>query len=278
MGPVTDDRDSVSFTATAKPPPPPDKRKVVPMKIARFAAHFARLEGDRAVALTDAPWRGGVPASRAPYAWTAADLLCPVEPTKIVCVGRNYAAHAKELGNEVPAEPLIFLKPSSSLVGPGATIVLPRASARVEHEAELGVVMGKRCKAASRADALGYVFGYTCVNDVTARDLQKKDGQWTRAKGFDSFCPVGPWIETDLDPGACRVQCRVNGQMRQDAPSSLMTFDVAALVAYVSNIMTLEPGDLLATGTPEGIGPLVAGDKVDVEVTGLGVLSCFVAT
>ena len=245
------------------------------MRIARLSDYFARLEGDGAHPLAQAPWLGGpLPLpGKPPHRFSAADLRCPVAPSKIVCIGRNYAAHAKELGNEVPAEPLIFFKPPSALIGPGGSIVLPSESTRVEHEAELGVIIGKRCKAVSREEALSYVFGYTCVNDVTARDLQKKDGQWSRAKGFDTFCPVGPWIETELDPASCRVSCRVNGQARQDGVTTSMIFDVPTLIAYVSKMMTLEPGDLIATGTPEGVGLLTSGDCVEVEVSGIGILS-----
>ncbi|MEO8877992.1 MAG: fumarylacetoacetate hydrolase family protein [Polyangiaceae bacterium] len=195
-------------------------------------------------------------------------------PPKVLCVGRNYAAHAKELGNEVPKEPLLFLKPSSSIIGPGENIVLPKESARVEHEAELGIVIAKKCKAVSAEEAHSVVFGFTCVCDVTARDLQKSDGQWSRAKGFDGFCPVGPWIETDLDPRALRIQCRVNGQTRQDGNTNQMVFSAADLIAYMSRMMTLEPGDLLVTGTPEGVGPLQDGDKLEVEIEKIGVLTC----
>ncbi len=195
-------------------------------------------------------------------------------PSKIVCIGRNYAAHAKEMGNEAPSEPLLFLKPPSALLDPGGRIVLPEVSARVEHEAELGVVIiaPARAERAGREDALAYVFGYTCVGDITARDLQKKDGQWARAKGFDTFCPVGPWIETELDPRALAVRCRVNGETRQDGVTSNMIFDVPTLLAYASRMMTLEPGDLIVTGTPEGVGPLVGGDRLEIEVGGVGVL------
>ena len=182
--------------------------------------------------------------------------LCPAAPSKIVCIGRNYAAHAKELGHDVPAEPLLFLKPPSSLLGPGGAVVLPADSARVEHEAELVVVLGKRASHVARADALAHVFGYTAACDVTARDLQRKDVQFTRAKGFDTFCPIGPWVETQLEPASARVQCRVNGQTRQDGTTDRMIFDVPTLVAYVSRAMTLEPGDVILTGTPEGVGPL----------------------
>ena len=217
-----------------------------------------------------APWLGGAETGeRAPL---SSPLLAPVEPFKILCVGRNYVAHAKELGNEVPKEPLLFFKPKTALVGHEGTIVLPSASERVEHEAELGVVIGKLARQVDRERAMEHVFGYTVVNDVTARDLQKKDGQWTRAKGFDGFCPAGPWIETALDPRDVRVRCRVNGAVRQDGRTSSMVFDVPALIAYASAAMTLEPGDLLVTGTPEGVGPLVAGARLETEVEGIGVL------
>ena len=236
-------------------------------------ADFVLLDAGQAQRFDRAPWDGGtLVADSARVPWTDADLACPVTPSKILCIGRNYAAHAKELGNDVPSEPLLFLKPPSALLGPGGTIRVPRESARVEHEAELGVVIGKRCRNVAREDALAHVFGYTCVGDITARDLQKKDVQFTRAKGFDTFCPVGPWIETDLDPSKLRVRCRVNGETRQDGSTSNMIFDVPALIVYASRMMTLEAGDLLVTGTPEGVGPLAAGDEVEVEVAGVGVL------
>lgn len=201
-------------------------------------------------------------------------MLAPVSPSKIVCVGRNYAAHAAELGNEVPKEPLIFLKPPSSLIGPGEPIILPKYSNKVEHEGELGLVVGKRAAHLSDGeDALSYLCGYTCVNDVTARDLQKADVQFTRAKGFDTFCPVGPYIETTLNPADVGVECRVNGAARQSARTSLMIYSVPFLVRWISRMMTLEPGDLIATGTPAGVGPLLVGDTVEVAVEGIGVLS-----
>jgi 2-keto-4-pentenoate hydratase/2-oxohepta-3-ene-1,7-dioic acid hydratase in catechol pathway len=196
-----------------------------------------------------------------------------VSPTKIVCIGRNYAAHAKELGNEVPPEPLIFLKPPSALLPPGAAIVCPPQSQRVEHEAEIGVVIGSRCKDVSEADALAHVAGYTCVNDVTARDLQRTDGQWTRAKGFDTFCPIGPTVMTGLDWTRLEVICRVNGTVRQHGHARDMMYGIPRLVSYVSSVMTLEPGDVIATGTPEGVGPLVPGDMVEVEIPGVGLLA-----
>lgn len=228
---------------------------------------FARLEGAAALVHDAPPWLGGKPTGEA-VAWTDVDLVCPVLPTKIVCVGRNYAAHAKELGNEVPSEPLLFLKPPSSLLGPLGAIALPPESQRVEHEAELGVVIGRRCRAVTPEEALDHVFGYTCLGDITARDLQKKDVQFTRAKGFDTFCPVGPWIETELDPAALRVRALVNGAPRQDGETAQMIWGVPALVAYISRVMTLEPGDVIATGTPEGVGPLVAGDELVIEIEG----------
>jgi len=246
------------------------------MRIARIQlddeVQYARLDGDRAEIFSAAPWAGGAPTGRV-VAFREIDLRAPVEPYKILCVGRNYAAHAKELGNEVPAEPLLFLKPKSALVGPGGAVVLPPESARVEHEAELGVVIGKTARRVSREQALDHVFGYTCVCDVTARDLQKKDGQWSRAKGFDTFCPCGPWIETNLDPRGLRVRCVVNGTTRQDGSTAQMVFDVAALIAYASQAMTLEPGDLLVTGTPEGVAPLAAGDTLTVDIEGIGALT-----
>jgi 2-keto-4-pentenoate hydratase/2-oxohepta-3-ene-1,7-dioic acid hydratase in catechol pathway len=252
------------------------------MRIARISlgneARWVRIDGDgrRAWLLSAAPWAGGIETGEI-TAFAIEALLPPVEPFKILCVGRNYVAHAKELGNEVPKEPLLFFKPKTSLVGHGGTLVLPVQSERVEHEAELGVVIGKRAKSVTREDAMKHVYGYTIVNDVTARDLQKKDGQWARAKGFDGFCPTGPWIETELDPRDVAVRCRVNGAVRQDGRTSNMVFDVAALIAYASAAMTLEPGDLLVTGTPEGVGPLVRGDRLETEVEGIGVLETLIA-
>ena len=200
-------------------------------------------------------------------------LLPPCEPSKIVCVGRNYVEHAKELGNEVPKIPLIFLKPPSSIIANGETILLPPQSAQVEHEAELVIVIGKRGRNVTAENARKYILGYTIGNDVTARDLQKADGQWTRAKGFDTFCPFGPWIDTEFDPADAVITCRVNGQMRQMASTRDMVFNVGVLIAYISSVMTLEPGDLIFTGTPSGVGELKNGDTVEVEIEGLGSLS-----
>lgn len=199
-------------------------------------------------------------------------LVHPSEPTKIVCVGRNYVEHAKELGNEVPKVPLIFLKPPSSIISNGEIILLPPQSAQVEHEAELVVVIGKRGRHVTAENAKKIILGYTIGNDVTARDLQKSDGQWTRAKGFDTFCPFGPWIDTDFDPSDAVVTCRVNGQMRQMASTRDMVFNVGVLIAFITSIMTLEPGDLIFTGTPAGVGELKDGDEVSVEIEGLGII------
>jgi 2-keto-4-pentenoate hydratase/2-oxohepta-3-ene-1,7-dioic acid hydratase in catechol pathway len=235
-------------------------------------ARYARAAGETELEyLSAAPWEGGTPQGER-VALADVRLLAPVQPSKIVCVGRNYAAHAKELGNQVPDEPLIFLKPPSSLLAPGAAIQLPAASQRVEHEAEIGIVIAKRLKHATAADALRAIAGVTAVNDVTARDLQRKEVQFTRAKGFDTFCPVGPAIETELDLAQLTVSARVNGVLRQSGSVDQMIFGIAALISFISNVMTLEPGDLISTGTPEGVGPLVPGDVVEIEVSGVGVL------
>lgn len=204
-------------------------------------------------------------------------LLAPIVPGKIVAVGRNYAAHAKELGNDVPAEPILFLKPPSSLLDPGGVILRPPSSARVDFEGELAIVIGSRARHVTPDNWKDVVLGFTCANDVTARDLQKRDVQFTRGKGFDTFCPIGPWIETDLDPSDLRIVTRVNGDVRQDGRTSMMAFDCGALIAFISEIMTLESGDVILTGTPEGVGPLEAGDEVEVEIEKIGVLSNRVA-
>jgi 2-keto-4-pentenoate hydratase/2-oxohepta-3-ene-1,7-dioic acid hydratase in catechol pathway len=196
-----------------------------------------------------------------------------LRPSKIVCVGRNYAEHAKELGNAVPERPLLFFKPPSALIWHDEAIELPAASSRVEHEAEIGVVIGRRLRHASPAEAEAGISGYTCVNDVTARDLQKTDGQWARAKGFDTFCPAGPWVAEGLDWRALEVIGRVNGVERQRGKTSEMIFAIPELLSYISAVMTLEPGDLIATGTPAGVGPLVDGDVVEIEIPGIGILS-----
>ena len=209
-----------------------------------------------------------------PVPVSAVDLLPPVTPSKIVCVGHNYREHAAEIGNEVPAEPLLFFKPPSSLLKPGGAILLPPESSRVDHEGELALVIGHR---ASRLPAdfnpRTIIRGYTLANDVTARDLQKKDGQWTRAKGFDTFCPVGPWVSDEVNPAAgLTIETRVNGELRQQGTTSDFIFTIPQLLAYITAAITLEPGDLVLTGTPSGVGPLSAGDRVTVVATGLGTL------
>jgi 2-keto-4-pentenoate hydratase/2-oxohepta-3-ene-1,7-dioic acid hydratase in catechol pathway len=201
-------------------------------------------------------------------------LLAPVLPSKVVAVGKNYADHAREMGGEPPPEPVIFLKPSTSVVGPGDPVVYPAAlSERVDFEGELAVVIGRLCREVPPARVPEVIFGYTCANDVTARDLQSRDGQWARAKGFDTFCPLGPWIETEIDPSDLELTTMVNGEIRQDARTSLLLHDVTALVVYVTAVMTLLPGDVLLTGTPAGVGPLKDGDEVSVTIEGIGTLS-----
>lgn len=210
-----------------------------------------------------------------PLPLSAAELLAPVTPSKIVCVGRNYRDHAKELGNEVPQEPLLFFKPPSSLLAHKGTVLMPPQAERVDFEGELAIVIGKRaCRLAESADWRSYIRGYTIANDVTARDLQKKDGQWTRAKGFDTFCPVGPWVSDELDPEkSLTVETHVNGELKQHGSTQDFIFSVSVLLRYITAAITLEPGDLLLTGTPAGVAPLAAGDQVEVSIQGLGVLS-----
>ncbi len=199
-------------------------------------------------------------------------ILPPVSPSKIICIGRNYVAHAEEHHAEVPKVPLIFLKPPSSVIAHGESIILPPQSQQVEHEAELAVVIGKRGRWLNLENALQHVLGYTIANDVTARDLQRSDGQWTRGKGFDTFCPLGPWIETEFDPADALITCKVNGETRQMGSTRDMVFDIRQLLVFISSVMTLEPGDLILTGTPAGVSPLAAGDVVTVSIEGLGVL------
>jgi 2-keto-4-pentenoate hydratase/2-oxohepta-3-ene-1,7-dioic acid hydratase in catechol pathway len=204
---------------------------------------------------------------------TGARLMPPAMPTKIVCVGVNYKQHASEMGHDLPTEPLIFLKPPTAMNAPGGEIHIPPGVGRIDFEGELAVVIGRRAHRVSVADAPAYVLGYTCANDVTARELQARDGQWTRAKGFDGFCPLGPWVETDLDPSDLSIETLVNGEVVQSARTSDMIFDVPTLVSFVSHIMTLLPGDTVLTGTPSGVGELRAGDTVDVRIEGIGSLS-----
>jgi 2-keto-4-pentenoate hydratase/2-oxohepta-3-ene-1,7-dioic acid hydratase in catechol pathway len=210
-----------------------------------------------------------------------ASLLAPVQPSKIVCVGRNYREHAAELGHEIPREPLLFLKPPSSLLPPGGTILRPKVSQRTDYEGELGVVIARRChQLADSDDVRPYILGYTCVNDFTARDLQNQDGQWTRAKGFDTFCPAGPVVAAgiDIDPWAgVQVETRVNGEVQQSGNTQDFIFPLDVVIRYISQIMTLEPGDLIATGTPKGVGPVIGGDVIEVSIAGIGQLRNAVA-
>jgi 2-keto-4-pentenoate hydratase/2-oxohepta-3-ene-1,7-dioic acid hydratase in catechol pathway len=217
----------------------------------------------------------GLPSRRMDHIPLAeASLLPPVQPSKIVCVGRNYRDHAAELGNEVPQEPLLFFKPPSSLLRPGGTIFRPMVSTRTDFEGELGVVIARRCRnLAESEDVRPYILGYTCVDDFTARDLQNTDSQWTRAKGFDTFCPVGPVVAGGLDPWAgVQVETRVNGEMRQSGTTKDFIFPLDVVIRYISRIMTIEPGDLIVTGTPKGVGPVVAGDVVEISIGGIGQL------
>ncbi|MFQ5926528.1 MAG: fumarylacetoacetate hydrolase family protein [Terriglobia bacterium] len=234
------------------------------------AAHYAQLRDDQVEAMTGPPWAGGQPTGKR-TALAGVRLLAPCEPAKIVCLGRNYREHAAELGHEVPREPLIFLKPPSAIIGPDEAIVYPAISQRVDYEGELALVIGRRCRGlSSREDALACVFGYTCLNDVTARDLQRADVQFTRAKSFDTFCPLGPVIATELDPANLILETRMNGVERQRASIGAMIFPVDAIIRFVASVMTLAPGDVIATGTPAGVGPLQVGDVVEVAIAGIG--------
>ncbi len=230
------------------------------------------LEGEQVRAL-DGPPFGEHHTTGQAYKLDQVRLLPPCWPSKIICVGRNYVAHAKELDHDVPTSPLIFSKPPSSLIAHGDTIQYPEDVGRLDYEGEIAIVMGRRLRHL-RADEPGasYIFGYTCLNDVTGRDLQNKDGQWTRAKGFDTFCPLGPVIATDLDPTQLEVRSFLNGQQKQQGHVSQMIFNFDVVLRYISRVMTLEPGDVIATGTPAGVGPMVTGDTVEVAIEGIGVL------
>ena len=219
------------------------------------------------------PGKGGVQFTGATFPLDDVRLLAPVLPSKVVAVGRNYADHAREMGAEPPGEPVLFLKPSTAVVGHGDPIAYPvKLTQRVDYEGELAVIIGRLCREVPAAQAAEVIFGYACANDVTARDLQARDGQWTRAKGFDTFCPLGPWIETDADPADLELTTVVNGDVRQQARTSQLLYDVPALVEYVSTVMTLLPGDVLLTGTPAGVGPLEDGDEVSVTIENIGSL------
>jgi 2-keto-4-pentenoate hydratase/2-oxohepta-3-ene-1,7-dioic acid hydratase in catechol pathway len=251
-----EDRGNEPWIVDLKDAPPED-----------LSFHLARARASRLV-----PDPAGLDFEPIPL--SGADLLPPATPSKIICVGRNYREHAAELGNQVPAEPLLFFKPPSSLLQPGGAIALPPASSRVDYEGELAIVIGQRAtRLQPDFNLRTIVRGYTLANDVTARDLQKKDGQWTRAKGFDTFCPLGPWVSDEVDPAAgLTLETRVNGELRQQGTTADFIFTIPQLLAYITAAITLEPGDLVLTGTPSGVGPLVAGDRVAVAAPGLGVL------
>lgn len=236
------------------------------------SALWGVLEGESVAALSGAPF-AGINVSGATFPLDQVRLLSPVMPGKIAAIGYNYIGHIQEMGVEIPEEPLIFFKASSAVIGAGEDIVLPPESDRVDFEGELAVVIGSRCRRIAPAGADDVVFGYTILNDVTARDLQRRDVQFSRGKSFDTFSPIGPWIETDLDPSLSRLSASVNGETRQDAAISSMVFSPAHLVSYVSQSMTLEPGDIIATGTPSGVGPLKEGDEVSISVDGIGTLT-----
>jgi 2-keto-4-pentenoate hydratase/2-oxohepta-3-ene-1,7-dioic acid hydratase in catechol pathway len=251
------------------------------VRIARFTTDedprygvVAGPEGDEVVAvLAGDPLYAGMQVTGEQLPLLEVRLLAPVIPrSKVACIGRNYAAHAAELGNDVPEEPLVFLKPNTSVVGPLDPVVYPRQSIDVQFEGELAVVIGRICRDVPVDRVREVIFGYTVANDVTARDLQARDGQWTRAKGFDSFCPLGPWIETEFDPADVEVRTELNGEVKQLGRTSLMIFDVPSVIAYITSFMTLLPGDVVLTGTPAGVGPMQPGDDVSVTVEGIGTL------
>ena len=235
-------------------------------------ALWGLVEGETITSLRSPPFEG-IETGKERYLLSEVDLLAPVSPSKIVAIGWNYEGHIREMGNPYPSEPLIFLKAPSAMIGHKAPILLPPESERVDFEGELAIVMGRRCRRIDRDQARGSIFGYTALNDVTARDLQKKDRQFSRAKSFDTFCPTGPWIQTELDPTAVRVMTHLNGEPRQDDNTTTMLFDPYYLVEYVSAAMTLNAGDIIATGTPSGVGPLSPGDEVTVTIEGIGALS-----
>lgn len=232
---------------------------------------YAVLNGETLERLAQPPFDGIVPDGRT-YPLSQARLLAPTEPSKIACVGRNYIDHAKEFDNVIPQEPLIFLKPSTAVIGPGDFVEYPTFATRVDYEGELAIVIGTKCRNVKAADFQDVVLGYTCLNDITERNLQRKDGQWTRGKGFDTFCPIGPWIVTDLDPSDLHIRTRLNGEPRQDSRTSKLIFSLGRVIEHITAFMTLLPGDVIATGTPENVGPMRPGDTIEVEIDGIGIL------
>jgi len=251
------------------------------LRIARFSigdeVDFGVVEGDEVAPITGHPF---APFTFTGYRYALAEvrLLAPILPSKVVAIGRNYAEHAAEMGGQVTSEPMIFLKPSTAVVGTGDAIAYPASSQRVDFEGELAVVMGRISRDVPAAQALEMVLGYTCANDVTARDQQQTDGQWSRAKGYDTFCPLGPWIETQLDPGDLGIVTTVNGETRQDARTSQLVTPVPELIEYITRVMTLLPGDVILTGTPAGVGPVAVDDTIEITIEGIGALSNRVVT
>ncbi len=245
------------------------------MRLVRFLAQgrpaWGAVNGGE-IAELDGPPFGPFKTLKTACAFAGAALLPPCSPSKVVAVGLNYRDHAREMGLAIPDEPVIFLKPPTTVIGPGAAVPYPSTSQRVDYEAELGVVVKDRIRGIGPREAADHILGYTCANDITARDLQKKDVQWTRAKSFDGFCPAGPWIETDVDPGDLRIQSYLNGELRQSSRTSQLIFPVHELVSFISGVMTLEPGDLIITGTPAGIGPMKPVDEIEVRIEGIGSL------
>ncbi len=239
-------------------------------------AYYALFETEKIKLLKEFPAKG-LCFSSLEITPSEARIIAPCVPSKIIALGLNYRDHARELGLPLPEEPLIFMKPPSAVIGPEEHILLPPESERVDYEAELAVVIGRKARRIKPEEAYDYILGYTCFNDVTARDLQQKDGQWTRAKSFDTFAPFGPWIETELDPSDLRIRSYLNGELKQDSSTRELVFSVPEIISFVSNIMTLLPGDLIATGTPPGIGPLTAGDVIEVEIEGIGRLKNYVS-
>lgn len=229
------------------------------------------ITGDTVTAILDEPFKHKKAAGPV-YGLDQLKILAPCRPTKAVCVGLNYRDHAGELGLALPDEPVLFLKPATAVIGPGEKILYPPASSQVDYEAELAVVIGRTCRNVRVQEARQYILGYTCANDVTARDLQRRDGQWTRAKSFDTFLPLGPYIVNDLDPGRLKIYLRLNGEIRQESCTDQLLFNVSELVSFISRVMTLNPGDVILTGTPAGVGPVAVGDKVEVEIEGIGTL------
>lgn len=233
---------------------------------------YGILTGDYVTLLEGEPY-GKIKTGNIVYPLEELTVLAPCFPTKAVCVGINYRDHAEEFGHEIPEEPVLFMKPSTAVIGHGEDIIYPPQAARVDYEAELAVVIGRTCRKVRATEARKYILGFTCANDVTARDLQRKDGQWTRAKSFDTFLPLGPYIVSDLDPDDVTVSLRLNGEVKQRSSTSHLIFNIPELVSFISGIMTLNPGDVILTGTPSGVGPVAVGDKVEVEIEGIGTLT-----